>query len=120
MPQALDLTKVKKNLYDLKRGLDGITGSLELLKAERSGHEPVPDGVFENGWHPKKERTSDGEIFEMRIADVDGTRWPLINVATHLRFTQRGVVKTFKFRKGDLPLKATSVYKLELITESKA
>lgn len=116
---AIDLTKDKADIFDLKRELDGITGNLELLKAERTGHEPIPDGIFSDGWHPKKERTSDGEIFEMRIADVDGTRWPLINIATHLRFTQRGQLKTFKFRKGNLPLKATAVYKLELITESK-
>lgn len=117
---AINLTKDKADIYNLKRELDGITGNLELLKAERTGSTPVPNGIFTDGWHPKKVRTSEGQIFEMRIAETDdGTRWTAINEATHLRFTLRGQPTIFKIRKPDLPLKATLVYKFELITERK-
>jgi hypothetical protein len=118
---SLDLTKDKADVYNIKRDLDGITGNLELLTATPTGYQVVSNGTFTTGWHPKRTtKFGQEEIFEMRIADVNGTRATPIRAATHLRYTQRGVLKLYKFKNGDPPYKATAVYKLELLSLGKA
>ena len=112
---ALDQTKTKAKIYDLKRQQQGITGNLELLIATRNdGYQLVTNGTISSGWHPKQRSKFGETILEMRIAELASTIPVAVKAASHLRYTSRGQVLIFKFSAGDRPRKATAVWKLQL------